>query len=80
MRERTDHPTTFRLSEEAKGLLAQLAVQMGMSQAAVIEDLIRDRAEKEAGLTLDRLAKVLKVKKATALEMLADELKKRRSS
>jgi PIN domain nuclease of toxin-antitoxin system len=43
----TDAPTSFRLSETARQLLAELAEQLGISQAAVLEILIRDKAKAE---------------------------------
>lgn len=42
-------PTSFRLSPEALELLAWLAARLGVSQAAVLEMLIRERARKEKG-------------------------------
>lgn len=38
--------TSFRLSADAKSLLAALAHHTGLSQAGVLEVLIRDEAEK----------------------------------
>lgn len=43
------HPTSFRLSVEALQLLGWLAERLGVSQAAVLEMLIRERARKEKG-------------------------------
>lgn len=40
-------PTTFRLTDKAKDLLARLAEELGMSQGAVLESLIREKARKE---------------------------------
>jgi len=40
-------PTSYRLSAEAKALLAALARYYGTSQTAVIEMLVRDRARRE---------------------------------
>lgn len=43
----TKKHASFRLSVRAKGLLTDLAKHLGLSRAGVIENLIRDRAEKE---------------------------------
>jgi hypothetical protein len=40
-------PTSFRLTDKAQGLLLKLAEEFGISQSAVLEMLIRDRATKE---------------------------------
>lgn len=40
-------PTSVRISDEAKRLLALLAQQKGITQAAVLELLIRESAKKE---------------------------------
>ena len=40
---------TFRLTEECRRLLADLARERGISQAAVIELLVREAARKEKG-------------------------------
>jgi predicted DNA-binding protein len=40
-------PTSFRLSAEALELLEWLAKHLGVSQAAVLEMLIREKARKE---------------------------------
>ena len=40
------HPTTIRLSDEAKRLRKLLALQMGISESAVLELAIRELAEK----------------------------------
>ncbi len=39
-------PTSIRLSAEAKRLLALLADKMGLSQAGVLETLIREKAKR----------------------------------
>lgn len=39
--------TGFRLSDEAKRLLTQLAQQQGISQSAVLELLIREEAKRK---------------------------------
>lgn len=41
------NPTSIRLSDEGKRLLALLAEKMGVSQAAVLELAIRDKAKRE---------------------------------
>jgi predicted transcriptional regulator len=41
------NPTSIRLSDEAKRLLALLAEAFGISQVAVLEILIREKAKKE---------------------------------
>ena len=43
----TKGSTSFRLSPEARRLLKQLARRLGLSQAAVIELMVRKFAEKE---------------------------------
>jgi len=43
----TKKPTSVRISEEAKRLLALLAQEQGITQAAVIELLIREGAKKK---------------------------------
>ena len=40
-------PTSFRLSEQARRLLAQLADQYGISQTAMLEILIREKAKQD---------------------------------
>jgi len=40
-------PTTFRLSEEARRILAELAEIKGVSMTAVLETLLRDEAKRE---------------------------------
>ena len=40
-------PTSLRLSPEAKRLLAALAERLGVSQSAVIELAIREKADRE---------------------------------
>ena len=47
---RTKHLTSIRLTPEAKQLLAELATTLGVSQAAVLELAIREKARRE-GLT-----------------------------
>ena len=39
--------TSLTLSEEAKRLLAELASKLGISQTAVLEIIIREKAKKE---------------------------------
>jgi DNA-binding PadR family transcriptional regulator len=39
--------TSFSLTEKAQALLGKLAEEFGMSQSAVLEMLIRERARKE---------------------------------
>lgn len=39
--------TSYTLSEEAKRLLARLAEKLGVSQTAVLEILIREKAKQE---------------------------------
>ncbi len=41
------HPTSVRLTEEARALLLLLADHSGVSMAAMLELLIRDRAKQE---------------------------------
>jgi predicted DNA-binding protein len=41
------NPTSFRLSIEARRLLAALSDKLGVSQSSVLEILIRDRAKAE---------------------------------
>ena len=43
----TKHATSVRLTDEGKRLLAALARKFGISQASVLELLIRDKAKKE---------------------------------
>jgi hypothetical protein len=43
----TKQKTSFSLTEEAKRLLAQIAKKNGISQAAVLELLIREKAKQE---------------------------------
>lgn len=43
--------TSFRLSQEARDLLRQLAAHDGVSMTAVLELLIRDKARKVKGRT-----------------------------
>jgi predicted transcriptional regulator len=40
--------STFRLTDECRRLLADLAERRGVSQAAIIELLVRDEAHKQA--------------------------------
>lgn len=40
-------PTSVRLSDTAKRLLAKLAEKFGVSQAAMLEIIIREKAKKE---------------------------------
>lgn len=49
LKEGKKHPTSFRLSQEALDLLEWLAPHLGLSQAAVLEMLIRERARRERG-------------------------------
>jgi predicted DNA-binding protein len=42
-----DKSTSFRLSLEAKRLLKELSKKQGISQAAVLEILIREKAKAE---------------------------------
>ena len=44
---RTKEATSFRLSPEGRRLLALLAKEGGISQAAVLETLIRERARRD---------------------------------
>jgi len=46
-------PTSFRLSDDARDLLQQLSEKTGISQVAVLEILIREKAKKD-GLTVRR--------------------------
>jgi predicted transcriptional regulator len=41
------NPTSIRLSDDGKRLLALLAEKLGISQVAVLEILIRDKAKHE---------------------------------
>lgn len=41
------HPTSLRLSPDAKALLVALAQRLGVSQSAVIELAIREKAQRE---------------------------------
>jgi len=41
------NPTSIRLSDEGKRLLALLAEKLGVSQVAVLEIIIRDKAKEE---------------------------------
>ena len=43
----TKRPTSVRLTEEAKRLLAALAKKLGVSQAAVLEIAVREKARRE---------------------------------
>jgi len=43
----TKNATSFRLSPEAKRLLAELSNKLGISQTAVLEILIREKAKAE---------------------------------
>ena len=43
----TKKSTTIRLSEDARGLLARIAVKLGVSQAAVMEMALRLLAKRE---------------------------------
>lgn len=40
-------PTSIRLTPEAKTLLSRLSDALGVSQAAVLETLIREKAKRE---------------------------------
>lgn len=40
-------PTSVRLSDTAKRLVKKIAAKLGISQAAVLEIAIREKAEKE---------------------------------
>lgn len=40
-------PTSFRLSQKAKRLIRALAKRMGVSQTAVLEILVREKAKRE---------------------------------
>ena len=40
-------PTSVRLSDDAKRLLERIAARLGVSQAAVIELAIREKAKRE---------------------------------
>ncbi len=40
-------PLTMRLTEEGKKLLERLAASRGISQTAVVEQLVRDEAERK---------------------------------
>lgn len=42
-----DKSTSFRLSPEAKRLLKELSQSLGISQAAVLEIVIREKAKTE---------------------------------
>ena len=44
---KTKPPTSHRLSDEARRLLAVLAEKLGVSQTAVIELAIREKARRE---------------------------------
>lgn len=48
-------PTSFRLSGEALSLLDALSKHLGVSQTAVVEMLIRERARKEQVLPTARI-------------------------
>lgn len=41
------HPTSIRLSDEGKRLLALLSEKLAVSQAAVLELAIREKAKRE---------------------------------
>lgn len=41
------NPTSIRLSDEGKRLMALLAEKLGISQAAVLELAIREKAKRE---------------------------------
>jgi predicted transcriptional regulator len=41
------NPTSIRISDEAKRLLAQMAEKLAISQAAVLELAIREKAKRE---------------------------------
>lgn len=40
-------PTSFRLSEEARSLLGELAERLGVSRTGIVEMMIRDLARRE---------------------------------
>jgi hypothetical protein len=42
-----NNPTSFKLTQEAKRLLAELAKKLGISKADVLELAIRDKAKNE---------------------------------
>jgi predicted transcriptional regulator len=44
---RTKQATSIRLTPEAKRLLAMLAEKLGLSQAAILELAIREKAKRE---------------------------------
>jgi len=44
---KTKQPTSIRLTEDAKRLLEAIAAKLGISQGAVLELVIRDKAVKE---------------------------------
>ncbi len=46
-RKPTSKAMTFRLTEEARRLLAEIALKRGLDKTAVIETLIREYAEKQ---------------------------------
>jgi predicted transcriptional regulator len=48
------NPTSIRLSDEAKRLLALMAEKLAISQAAVIELAIREKAKREGIKSGDR--------------------------
>lgn len=48
--------TTFRLTDECRRLLAELAEKRGVSQAAMIELLVREEAHKQAERELKLVA------------------------
>lgn len=43
------HPTSFRLSDEAKRMLAELETHLGVKKSAVLELAIRNLYRKETG-------------------------------
>jgi len=43
----TKHPTSYRLSDECRNLIEQLAEALGISQAGVVEQAIRKFARTE---------------------------------
>lgn len=47
MGKHTKRATSVRLTDEARRLLERLAAKMGVSQAAVLEVAIREKARKE---------------------------------
>ena len=47
MTKKPKQQTAFRLTDEARALLASMAAKYGISQAAIVELAVREKAERE---------------------------------